>query len=149
MNSLPVSGIARWISWTCRLLAVSILLQTLLLKLAGAEKFVSLFTQLGIEPWGRVASALVELVAAILILLPRYSWTGGLLALLLATGAIISHLAVLGLGVNNDGGRLFALAVTVWICGATVAWLHHFRIPCSQHSCHCSSSAGDLPKAKS
>jgi uncharacterized membrane protein YphA (DoxX/SURF4 family) len=99
--------------WICRILAALILLQTLYFKFSGAPESVYIFSQVGMEPYGRIATGMAELVAAILILIPRTSLYGALLALILMVGAIGSHLFILGIEIMNDGGQLFIYAVIV------------------------------------
>jgi len=109
--------------WIPRLLAALILGQTLFFKFSGAAESVAIFEALGAEPWGRWASGILELVAVILLVAPlgaRGLALGGLLVLGLMGGAIGSHLTVLGVEVGGDGGLLFALAVTTFLCGAWV-----------------------------
>ena len=116
-------------SWFCRILAAVILLQTLLFKFTGAKESIYIFTKVGLEPWGRYGSGVAELVAAILLLTPRFVWAGALLALAVISGAILSHLTILGIVVQDDGGLLFLLAITVFFCSALTAWLHRLEIP--------------------
>jgi len=116
-------------SWLCRITAAVILLQTLFFKFTGAPESVYIFTKVGMEPWGRYGSGGAELVAAILLLTPRFAWAGALLALGVISGAIASHLTVLGIEVQGDHGLLFALALVVFIAGALVAYLHRNQIP--------------------
>ena len=47
-----------------------ILLQTLFFKFTGAEESVYIFTAVHAEPWGRIGSGVIELVAAVLLLVP-------------------------------------------------------------------------------
>ena len=98
----------------------AILLQTLFFKFSGAPESVYIFRTLGMEPVGRVGSGVAELVAAILLLWPGRSWLGALLALGVMAGAIISHLTVLGIEVQGDGGLLFMLALTVALLSAFI-----------------------------
>jgi uncharacterized membrane protein YphA (DoxX/SURF4 family) len=102
--------------WIVKLVAVAILVQTLFFKFSGAEESVYIFTKLGIEPFGRIGSGIVELIASILILIPRTTLLGALLAAGTMFGAILSHLFVLGIDVKNDGGELFTLAIITLIC---------------------------------
>lgn len=67
-------------SWILQLIAAAILAQTLFFKFSGAEESKFIFTTLGVEPWGRVASGCAELVAVILLLAPRTVTLGALLA---------------------------------------------------------------------
>lgn len=117
------------LSWGCRIVAAGILLQTLFFKFTGAEESVYIFTQVGLEPWGRYASGVAELFAAVLLLVPRTAAIGALLAAGIMIGAIGSHLTKLGIVVKNDGGLLFALAVTVFVCAIVTAILHRRQIP--------------------
>lgn len=102
--------------WIIKLVAVVILLQTLYFKFTGAEESVYIFTTLGIEPFGRIGSGIVELIASILILFPRTTLLGALLGLGTMLGAIFSHLFILGIEVKNDGGTLFILAIITFLC---------------------------------
>ena len=103
------------------ILAAIILLQTLYFKFTGAPESVYIFEQLGAEPYGRIGLGVVELITAILLIVKRTSFIGGLLGLGIISGAILSHLFVLGIEVQNDGGTLFILALTVFIlCLITV-----------------------------
>src|SRR5438552_18876302 len=116
---------SEWVvSWICRIVAAVILGQTLFFKFTGAEESIYMFTKVGLEPWGRYGSGVAELVAAILLLTPRFAWAGALLALGVISGAIVSHLTVLGIVVMDDGGLLFTLAVTVFVASAMTAFLH-------------------------
>jgi len=74
--------------WIIKLTAVIILVQTLFFKFTGAEESIYIFQTLGIEPLGRIGSGVVELVASILILIPRTTLLGALLALGTMVGAI-------------------------------------------------------------
>jgi putative oxidoreductase len=117
------------VSWIVRIVAAVILLQTLFFKFTAAPESVYIFTKVGAEPWGRIGSGVVELIAAILLLLPRTAWLGAGIAMGVMAGAIVSHLTVLGLVVMNDGGLLFALALTVLLSSAVVLTLHRREIP--------------------
>jgi hypothetical protein len=117
------------VSWICRSVAAVILLQTLFFKFTAAPESVYIFTKVGMEPWGRIGSGLVELIAAILLLSPGFVWVGAGLALGVMGGAILSHLTVLGIVVKDDGGLLFALAVLVAISAAVVLFIHRHALP--------------------
>src|SRR5271169_5751456 len=95
------------VSWLFRITVAIILLQTLFFKFTGAEESVYIFTKVGLEPWGRYASGVVELIAAILLLIECKAWIGALLAVGVISGAIVRHLTVLGIVVKDDGGLLF------------------------------------------
>src|ERR1700751_4155545 len=94
---MQTSTAGKFLSWVLRITAAGILLQTFFFKFTPAPESVYIFTKVGAEPWGRVGSGIVELIAAILILIPRYSWLGSLLAVGVVAGAIVSHFTILGL----------------------------------------------------
>lgn len=123
------SKTGRVISWGCRIAAAVILLQTLFFKFTGAPESIYIFTKVGMEPWGRYGTGVVELIAGVLLLSRCHAWLGALLALGVISGAIASHLTVLGIVVQGDHGLLFALAVTVFLTSAVVLYLHRSQIP--------------------
>lgn len=104
-----------------RIAAALILLQTLYFKFTAAPESVYIFSTLGVEPWGRIGSGIVELVAAVMLLYRPLSGYGALLSGGTMLGAVASHLAVIGIEVMHDGGTLFALALTVLACSIYVA----------------------------
>ena len=125
----PLSTPLLVLSWLCRIVAAAILLQTLYFKFTGAEESVYIFGKIGAEPWGRYASAVAELFAAILLLVPRTTWAGALLAAGVMLGAVGSHLTKLGIVVKDDGGLLFAVALVVLLCALVTAYIHRRQIP--------------------
>lgn len=102
--------------WILRIVAAGILLQTLFFKFSGAAESIYIFSALGAEPYGRIGSGIAELIVAVLILIPKTTWIGALGGCGIMTGAILSHLLVLGIVVENDGGFLFLLAVITLLC---------------------------------
>lgn len=118
-----------YLYWVARLVAAIILLQTLFYKFSGAPESVYIFSIVGIEPWGRYALGVIELITGILLLLPSTVWIGALLAIGSMTGAIVSHLTLLGIVVQNDGGKLFGLACTVFACSAYLIIRDRKKIP--------------------
>lgn len=119
------------LDWVLRIVVALILLQTLFFKFTGAKESVYIFSTLGVEPWGRIGSGVVELIASLLILVPRTAVYGAVLAVGTISGAIFSHLTKLGIKLTavGDNGELFALAVTVFVCSAVVLLIHRREIP--------------------
>ena len=115
--------------WIVKLIAVIILLQTLYFKFTGAEESIYIFTKLGIEPFGRIGSGMVELIASILILIPRTTLLGALIGAGTMIGAIFSHIFVLGIDVKNDGGELFILAIITLLCCTILIIQNRNKIP--------------------
>ena len=130
MNAIvPPSKSLRVASWIARTVVAVILLQTLYFKFTGAPESVYIFTTVGQEPWGRYGSGVVELVASVLLFVPATVAVGALLALGTMSGAIFFHLTKLGIVVQDDGGLLFALALTVFVCAAFLLWLFRRTLP--------------------
>ena len=117
------------LSWLLQLVAAGILLQTLFFKFTGAEESVYIFSTLGVEPWGRIGSGVVELVAAALLLVPATAPFGALLTMGLMAGAIGSHLTILGIEIRGDGGLLFGLALAAFAGSATVLLIRRAQLP--------------------
>ena len=116
-------------AWSLQLLVAGILLQTLFFKFTGAEESVYIFSTLGAEPWGRIGSGVVELVASVCLLVPGLAPYGALLAVGTMSGAILSHLLFLGIEVRGDGGLLFALAVTALVSSLAILFIRRLQVP--------------------
>jgi putative oxidoreductase len=117
------------LSWLARIVAAVILLQTLYFKFTAAPESVYIFTKVHAEPWGRIGSGVLELIAAILLLTPRFTWLGSCLAACAMAGAILSHLTLLVIEVQGDKGLLFGLAITVSLASLTNLYLWRRQIP--------------------
>jgi hypothetical protein len=126
---MPLSKGQIAVCWVLQLTAAVILLQTLYFKFTGAEESVYIFTTVGAEPWGRIGSGILELVAALLLLVPATAALGGAMAAGLMAGAIMSHLTILGIDVKGDGGLLFGLAVVVFVAGLAVTFIRRADLP--------------------
>lgn len=128
---MKFSKVLTVIDWILRIVVTVILLQTLFFKFSAAKESVYIFSTLGAEPWGRVGSGVVELIASILLLVPRTSVYGALLSLGTICGALMAHLTMLGIKLTavGDHGELFALAVTVFVLSTVVLWIHRREIP--------------------
>ena len=116
-------------SWVLQVVVAVILLQTLFFKFTGAEESVYIFTKVGAEPWGRIGSGVLELIAAAMLLTPALVVYGAILTVGLMSGAILSHLTILGIAVKGDGGLLFGLALTCFAGSLVVLALRRASIP--------------------
>ena len=116
-------------SWIIQVIVAVILFQTLFFKFTGAEESRYIFTRVGMEPWGRIGSGIVELIAVILLLYPRTVAFGAILAAGVISGAIFFHLTKLGIVVKDDGGLLFYLAVAVLVGSMAILFIRRGQIP--------------------
>lgn len=131
---------ARTVSWILQIVAAAILGQTLFFKLTGAPETIALFDTLGLEPIGRYGSAIAELAAVVLLLIPRTITLGAILALGIISGAIMSHLTKLGISIDPQalgrpdlqplaGPSLFVLAVVVFVSALAILVIRRASIP--------------------
>jgi uncharacterized membrane protein YphA (DoxX/SURF4 family) len=103
------------ISWTLQVLIVAMFLFAGSLKLMGAPLMVQEFELLGLGQWFRYLTGSIEVVSAVLLLVPGLALYGALAAAVTMTGAVIAHAAVLP-GSPVPAAVLFAAAVSVvWI----------------------------------
>lgn len=112
-----------------RIVVAIILLQTLRFKFTGHPDSIYIFTKAGLEPVGRIGIGILELIASILLFIPKTIWAGALLTLGIIGGAIFMHLTIIGIEVNNDGGILFITALVTFILSAIILYLHRKNIP--------------------
>ena len=103
------------ISWVTAILSAIIMLQTLYFKFTAAPESVFIFSQLGLEPYGRIGVGLAEFIASTLLIIPKSRFLGALTGIGLMMGAIMGHLTKLGIVVMNDGGYLFVLCLIVLV----------------------------------
>nr|WP_309755437.1 DoxX family protein [Flavobacterium sp.] len=111
-----------------RLTAAVILAQTLYIKFMASEESVYIFSALGIEPYGRIGTGIAELIAVILILIPRTTLFGAVMGCGILVGAIFAHLFVLGIEVKNDGGTLFILALIAFLCCIALVFKYRAKV---------------------
>jgi len=112
-----------------RIVIAVILVQTLRYKFTAHPDSVYIFSKVGLEPYGRIAIGIFELIAAILILIPKTVWLGALLSLGIISGAIVMHLTKLGIEINGDGGMVFYMAIVVFVLSLIVLWIKRKSIP--------------------
>jgi hypothetical protein len=121
----PRAAWIRLIPWAAQVVVALILAQTLFFKFTYASETQVIFADRGGRP-AATAVGLVELLCAILLLVPRTAALGAALALLVINGAIFTHVTSLGIQVvdpatgEGDGGLLFGLAVLVAVGSAVV-----------------------------
>jgi uncharacterized membrane protein YphA (DoxX/SURF4 family) len=114
--------------WAARLLAAVILLQSLYFKFGASAESVYIFTKVGMEPWGRIGTGVVELICSILLVITPTAWIGAGIALALMGGALTMHFTILGIEVQGDGGYLFSLAWIVTVCSLYVLYVNKEKV---------------------
>lgn len=116
------------ISLILRITVALILIQTLRFKFTAHPDSVYIFSTLNLEPYGRIFTGVIELIAGVLLIIPKTIWIGATITIGIISGAIFSHIALLGIEVNNDGGILFATAITTFILSTVILILHRKEI---------------------
>ena len=119
----------KYIPLVLRIVVALILIQTLRFKFTAHPDSVYIFETVGLEPIGRIGIGVVELLAAILLLIPRTAWLGAAITLGVIGGAIMMHLTRLGIDVKGDGGLLFGTAVVTFLLSAIILWINREAIP--------------------
>jgi putative oxidoreductase len=100
--------------WTVQIAAAALFLFVGSLKLAGAPMLVALFDAIGIGQWFRYLTGSIEVVSAILLLIPSLAFYGALLLVPTMVGAVLTHLFIVG---GNPAPAAVLLAAA-----ATIAW---------------------------
>ncbi len=113
----------RYALWVLRIIPAAVLITVGYLKLTGGEMDVRLFTELGMEPHGRIIIGVVELTAGLLLLSPQAA-SGALLAVGVMCGAIIAHATVLGFSMSH-----IPLLALVLACSAAVLYVRRRDLP--------------------
>jgi putative oxidoreductase len=124
-----VEIMGKWFLWVMRIIPALILLQSTWFKFSAAPEAVELFNALGMEPNGRILIGILELIAAVMLIIPRTVASGALLSFGLMIGAVIAHLTVVGVVVNNDGGLLFGMALIVLVLSGIVMYNYRNQLP--------------------
>ncbi|MEQ6124863.1 DoxX family protein [Pseudotenacibaculum sp. MALMAid0570] len=121
----------KYIPLILKLVAAIIMLQTLYFKFGGAQESIDLFTKIAgdNEASMRIGTGVIELIASILLFVPRKTWLGALLAVGTMSGAVFSHLTILGIEHDNDGGILFASALVTLIASGILLLMNKQDIP--------------------
>jgi putative oxidoreductase len=100
--------------WILQIGAAGMFLMVGFLKLSGDPQLVGLFDGIGLGQWFRYLTGSLEVLGALLLLVPRLSGLGALLLVGVMLGAVPTHLFVVG------GSPL--PAIILLIVTGVVAW---------------------------
>ena len=89
-------------------------------KLAGAPAMIALFDAVGVGQWFRYVTGLIEVGSAVTLLLPSIAPFGALALVATMTGAVLTHLFIVG-------GSPIVPAVLL-VGSLTVAWVRRDQI---------------------
>jgi uncharacterized membrane protein YphA (DoxX/SURF4 family) len=123
-----MSRLLKIVPWLLSAFIAYIFIYYLQYKFTGHQGSVDLFTTLtdwlgfhGHEKAMRIGTGSAELVASILLFVPRTQVVGAALSVGIMTGAIFFHLvSPLGVDPYGDGGVLFKQACGVWVSGLVI-----------------------------
>ena len=117
LTHVPLVGPGIWSGralWAAQIFAAGMFLLSGTLKLAGAPAMVQLFDAIGIGQWFRYVTGSIEVVSAILLLVPSLAFFGALALAGTMVGAIFTHLFIVG---GSPAVAVLLLAIT-----SAVAW---------------------------
>ena len=100
--------------WILQIGAAGMFLMVGFFKLSGDPQMVGLFDAIGLGQWFRYMTGSLEVLGAVLLLIPRLSGLGALLLVGVMLGAVPTHLFVVG---GNPLPAMILLIVT-----GVVAW---------------------------
>ncbi len=126
-----MTKLQKYTPWVLKAVVSIILLQTLFFKFGGAKESIDLFTNITTNVPGtpsdealmRIGTGVIELIAVILLLMPRFTGWGAATALGTMLGAIATHLY---LGLIDE---LFIMAVITAIASAVLVWIYRSQLP--------------------
>ena len=121
------------VSWTAQVVAAGIYTIAALPKLTSQADAVATFSALGAEPFGRFAIGIAEVVAVVLLLIPRTAWAGAGFGLAVIVGAIGAHLTRLGIAPGGDP-TMFIMAIVVLLATATTLVVRRGQVPVIGHA---------------
>jgi putative oxidoreductase len=100
--------------WALQIFSAAMFLVAGVSKLAGVPMMVQMFGVIGIGQWFRYVTGTIEVVSAVLLLIPSIASYGAAALAVTMIGAIITHLFIVG---GNP-----AMAVVLLASTATIAW---------------------------
>jgi putative oxidoreductase len=105
----------RVVLWTLQIVAAALFLFSGTLKLSGAPMMVQMFGAIGLGQWFRYFTGGLEVISAVLLLVPSLARFGALALAVTMVGAIVTHLFIIG---GNPAVPIALLAATT-----TIAWV--------------------------
>jgi putative oxidoreductase len=103
--------------WVLQLLLAAVFLIAGTTKLAGAQMHVETFEKLGMGQWFRYFTGSIEVIAAIMIIVPRTAVVGALLLAAMMIGAFDTHVFLIGGSPIPALVLLVLAALVIWYRG--------------------------------
>ena len=115
------------ISWVIQIVAIAILGSAAFFKFTGAQEVITLFTELDMEPTGRILIGSIELIACLLMLHNSSALYGAILGLGTMGGAIAGHFTQIGW--EGDRAALGVQAILAFCLCALILYIRRKDIP--------------------
>ncbi len=130
----------KFTSWILQIVVAGIFVMAVVPKLTGAAPSKALFEVLGAEPMGRYAVGVAELIAIVLLLVPKTSVIGAVVSLGVISGAILSHILKLGISIDPaslgkpelteaEGPMMFVMALVVFVASLAILTIRREQLP--------------------
>ncbi|MEM6960150.1 MAG: DoxX family protein [Myxococcota bacterium] len=116
-----------------RLFVAAIMAGAGYLKLTSGAAEIAIFSELGMEPQGRMIIGLLEVASGLLLLSPHVA-TGALLTVGIMCGAIIAHATVIGPSPGGDGGLQMAMLALVLTSSIVLLLVSRRDLPLVGHT---------------
>ena len=100
--------------WILQIGAAGMFLMVGFFKLSGDPRMVELFVAIGLGQWFRYVTGSLEVLGAVLLLIPRLSGLGALLLVCVMLGAVATHLFIIGGSPMMAIILLIVTGVTAW-----------------------------------
>jgi uncharacterized membrane protein YphA (DoxX/SURF4 family) len=95
IGAMTTSKAGNAVAWVLQIAAAAMFLMAGGSKLAGAQPMVDMFDAIGLGQWFRYVTGGIEVVSALLLLMPSTAAIGAALLVCVMVGAIITHLTIL------------------------------------------------------
>ena len=119
LGSDSTGKIMNFVLWILQIGAAGMFLMVGFFKLTGDPQMVGLFDAIGLGQWFRYVTGSLEVLGAVLLLIPGLSGLGALLLVGVTLGAVTTHLFIVG------GSPL--PAIILLIVTGVVAWARRKR----------------------
>jgi len=110
------------VTWLLRLLVAVVFLYEGFDKFGTRRLWIRIYTEIGIGQWFRYATGMIEIVGAVLLLVPRATPISVALLLCTLVGAFLVHVFILGVGVPHSVVVLLLFAAV-----SGIGWRHLHR----------------------
>ena len=101
--------------WTLQIVSAALFLFAGTFKLSGAPMMVEMFGAIGLGQWFRYFTGGLEVISAVLLLVPSLARFGALALAVTMVGAILTHLFIIGGNPAVPVALLAATTTTAWV----------------------------------